>query len=132
MELCQPRWQENPAAVEELARSLEGSTDDIMARQKARRREVERAHLENLRARLAEQQMIHGMREALGAAIYQMQGPLNVIQAAIGMLGRGGADPAKGTGLAGMSARVGGVDGSMTVDSPVGGPTVLTVEIPRG
>ncbi len=59
----------------------------------ARRREVERAHLENLRARLAEQQMIHGMREALGAAVYQMQGPLNVIQAAIGMLKRDKIEP---------------------------------------
>lgn len=69
----------------------------------ARRREVERAHLENLRARLAEQQMTHGMREALGAAIYQMQGPLNVIQAAIGMLKRGKAEP---TTLASMLAQI--------------------------
>jgi nitrogen fixation negative regulator NifL len=69
----------------------------------ARRREVERAHLENLRARLAEQQMNHGMREALGAAIYQMQGPLNVIQAAIGMLKHGKAEP---TTLASMLAQI--------------------------
>jgi nitrogen fixation negative regulator NifL len=69
----------------------------------ARRREEERAHLENLRARLAEQQMTHGMREALGAAIYQMQGPLNVIQAAIGMLKRGKAEP---TTLASMLAQI--------------------------
>ncbi len=69
----------------------------------ARRREVERAHLENLRARLAEQQMTHGMREALGAAIYQMQGPLNVIQAAIGMLKRGNIEP---TTLASMLAEI--------------------------
>lgn len=69
----------------------------------ARRREVERAHLENLRARLAEQQMTHGMREALTAAIYQMQGPLNVIQAAIGMLKRGKAEP---TTLASMLAQI--------------------------
>nr|WP_207280837.1 nitrogen fixation negative regulator NifL [Thiocystis violacea] len=55
-----------------------------------RRREIERAHLENLRARLAEQQLMHGMREALAAAIYQIQVPLNVINAASGML-RGGA-----------------------------------------
>ena len=68
-----------------------------------RRREVERAHLENLRARLAEQRMTHGMREALGAAIYQMQGPLNVIHAAIGMLKRGKAEP---TTLAGMLAQI--------------------------
>lgn len=59
-----------------------------------RRRDVERAHLENLRARLAEQQMTHGMREALAAAVYQMQGPLNVIQAAVGMLEKGPVEPA--------------------------------------
>jgi nitrogen fixation negative regulator NifL len=69
----------------------------------ARRREVERAHLENLRARLAEQQMAHGMREALAAAIYQMQGPQNLIQAAIGMLKRGMAEP---TTLGSMLAQI--------------------------
>jgi nitrogen fixation negative regulator NifL len=69
----------------------------------ARRREIERAHLENLRARLAEEQMAHGMREALGAAIYQMQGPLNVIQAAIGMLKRSNPEP---TTLASMLAQI--------------------------
>ncbi|WP_243725248.1 nitrogen fixation negative regulator NifL [Candidatus Thiosymbion oneisti] len=68
-----------------------------------RRREVERAHLENLRARLAEQQMMDGMREALSAACYQMQGPLNVIQAAIGMLERGKGEPAT---LAAMLAQI--------------------------
>lgn len=56
----------------------------------ARRREIERAHLENLRARLAEQQLVHGMREALAAAIYQIQAPMNVIHAAAAMA-RGGA-----------------------------------------
>lgn len=54
-----------------------------------RRREIERAHMENLRARLAEQQLMHGMREALAAAIYQIQVPLNVINAASGMLRSG-------------------------------------------
>jgi len=69
----------------------------------ARRREIERAHLENLRARLAEEKMAHGMREALGAAVYQMQGPLNVIQAAIGMLKRSNPEP---TTLASMLAQI--------------------------
>jgi nitrogen fixation negative regulator NifL len=69
----------------------------------ARRRQIERAHLENLRARLAEEQMAHGMREALGAAIYQMQGPLNVIQAAVGMLER--SDPDRAT-LASMLGQI--------------------------
>jgi nitrogen fixation regulatory protein len=59
----------------------------------SRRREIERAHLENLRARLAEQQLMHGMREALAAAVYQIQVPLNVIQAASGMLRDGVGNP---------------------------------------
>lgn len=60
----------------------------------ARRREIERAHLENLRARLAEQQLSHTMREALAATIYQIQGPLNVIHAAAEMCREGCANPA--------------------------------------
>src|SRR5262249_27503297 len=44
--------------------------------------------------------------------------------------GRGGADPRRGTGLAGLSRRLGTVDGSLTVASPPGGPTVMTMEIP--
>jgi nitrogen fixation regulatory protein len=55
----------------------------------AHRRDIERAQLEHLRASLAEQQLMHGMREALAAAIYQIQGPLNVINAAAGMLRSG-------------------------------------------
>jgi signal transduction histidine kinase len=44
--------------------------------------------------------------------------------------GAGGADPDQGTGLRGLADRVSGVDGQLHVDSPVGGPTVLTVELP--
>jgi signal transduction histidine kinase len=44
--------------------------------------------------------------------------------------GAGGADPERGTGLRGLADRVSGVDGQLSVDSPVGGPTVLTVELP--
>jgi signal transduction histidine kinase len=50
----------------------------------------------------------------------------------IGDDGRGGADPALGTGLAGLADRVAGVDGSLRVNSPVGGPTVIEVELPCG
>jgi signal transduction histidine kinase len=46
--------------------------------------------------------------------------------------GVGGADPDRGTGLRGLADRVSGVDGQLRVDSPVGGPTVLTVELPTG
>jgi signal transduction histidine kinase len=44
--------------------------------------------------------------------------------------GVGGADPDRGTGLRGLADRVAAVDGQLSVDSPVGGPTVLTVELP--
>lgn len=46
--------------------------------------------------------------------------------------GEGGADDRNGTGLAGMRRRVQALDGTLTVDSPDGGPTVLTVELPCG
>ncbi len=44
--------------------------------------------------------------------------------------GRGGADPADGTGLRGVERRIGTFDGLMTVTSPPGGPTVVALEIP--
>ena len=46
--------------------------------------------------------------------------------------GQGGADPAKGTGLRGLSDRVAGVDGWLTVESPPGGGTTLIAEVPCG
>lgn len=44
--------------------------------------------------------------------------------------GIGGADPARGTGLASLEQRARSVDGSLRVESPAGGPTVITVELP--
>jgi Putative sensor/Histidine kinase len=44
--------------------------------------------------------------------------------------GLGGADPAGGSGLAGLERRVGTVDGRLSVSSPPGGPTEITVELP--
>lgn len=44
--------------------------------------------------------------------------------------GRGGAQEGAGTGLAGIRTRVEAHDGSLTVTSPVGGPTLLHAELP--
>lgn len=44
--------------------------------------------------------------------------------------GPGGADPAHGSGLAGLARRAASVDGAFAISSPVGGPTVITVELP--
>ncbi|WP_030761500.1 sensor histidine kinase [Streptomyces griseus] len=44
--------------------------------------------------------------------------------------GAGGADPARGRGLAGLAERLRSVDGVLAVDSPEGGPTTVTAELP--
>ncbi|MGV9779191.1 histidine kinase [Streptosporangium sp. NPDC003464] len=44
--------------------------------------------------------------------------------------GRGGADEARGTGIAGICRRVAALDGTVRLDSPPGGPTTLAVRIP--
>jgi signal transduction histidine kinase len=44
--------------------------------------------------------------------------------------GIGGADPANGSGLAGMERRLGAFDGILAVSSPVGGPTIVVIEVP--
>jgi hypothetical protein len=44
--------------------------------------------------------------------------------------GLGGADPQRGSGLAGLARRIGTVDGRLDVVSPPGGPTQITVELP--
>ncbi|MEU6222696.1 sensor domain-containing protein [Streptomyces sp. NPDC047042] len=44
--------------------------------------------------------------------------------------GVGGADASGGSGLAGLAGRLDAVDGILVVDSPVGGPTRVTAELP--
>jgi signal transduction histidine kinase len=63
------------------------------------------------------------------------------LRVVVGDDGRGGAtldpDPAApanggGTGLRGLAQRAAAVDGTLTVSSPPGGPTAITVELPCG
>ncbi|MET8244609.1 sensor domain-containing protein [Streptomyces sp. NPDC005202] len=44
--------------------------------------------------------------------------------------GAGGADVSNGSGLAGLAERLDAVDGVLVVDSPEGGPTRVTAELP--
>ncbi|TXL90544.1 sensor histidine kinase [Streptomyces sp. IB2014 016-6] len=44
--------------------------------------------------------------------------------------GRGGANTSSGSGLAGLAERLDAVDGILVVDSPAGGPTTVTAELP--
>jgi signal transduction histidine kinase len=48
----------------------------------------------------------------------------------VGDNGRGGASLAGGSGLAGLAERLDSVDGVVVVDSPAGGPTRVTAELP--
>jgi signal transduction histidine kinase len=53
-----------------------------------------------------------------------------VLRLEVGDDGIGGADAARGSGLAGLAQRVSTVDGRIEVVSPAGGPTTVTVELP--
>jgi signal transduction histidine kinase len=46
--------------------------------------------------------------------------------------GRGGADPAGGSGLTGIRRRIAAHDGTLSLTSPTGGPTTLEVDLPCG
>jgi signal transduction histidine kinase len=48
----------------------------------------------------------------------------------VGDDGTGGADPTRGTGLAGLADRVDALAGTLAVASPIGGPTTLRLELP--
>lgn len=45
--------------------------------------------------------------------------------------GMGGADPLKGSGLAGIERRLAAFDGVLALNSPPGGPTTVTMNLPR-
>src|SRR5262249_10172307 len=44
--------------------------------------------------------------------------------------GVGGADPRNGAGLSGMERRLAAFDGILAVSSPIGGPTIVVIEVP--
>ncbi len=52
------------------------------------------------------------------------------LRAVVGDDGRGGADPARGTGMLGVMRRLAAFDGTMRVSSPEGGPTLVSLEVP--
>ena len=53
-----------------------------------------------------------------------------LLQVVVGDDGGGGADPASGSGMLGVMRRLAAFDGTMTVSSPAGGPTIVTLEVP--
>lgn len=53
-----------------------------------------------------------------------------VLSVEVGDNGVGGADLARGTGLRGIDRRLAAFDGTLSVSSPRGGPTVVSMEVP--
>ena len=53
-----------------------------------------------------------------------------MLRAVVGDDGRGGADPGAGTGMLGVMRRLAAFDGTLSVSSPAGGPTIVTLEVP--
>jgi signal transduction histidine kinase len=54
----------------------------------------------------------------------------DLLRAVVGDDGVGGADPDAGTGMRGVMRRLAAFDGTMSVSSPPGGPTLVTLEVP--
>lgn len=64
------------------------------------------------------------------AAAVRVEHDGGLVRAVVSDDGPGGASLAGGTGLAGIADRLSGVDGKLWLSSPVGGPTVVTMEVP--
>ena len=69
----------------------------------------------------------HSQASEAAVFVQRSGGRLHVIVTDDGV---GGADPARGTGLAGLARRAESVDGTLEIASPPGGPTLLTVDLP--
>jgi signal transduction histidine kinase len=70
----------------------------------------------------------HSGADRVAISVGQRDGMLEV---EISDDGSGGADPAGG-GLSGLRRRVQALDGTLTVESPAGGPTTIRAELPCG
>ena len=65
-----------------------------------------------------------------GGALVQIRHANDMLRAEITDDGKGGADAGNGTGLAGIGRRLSAFDGMLAVNSPVGGPTIVVIEVP--
>jgi signal transduction histidine kinase len=65
-----------------------------------------------------------------GRVTVQADGRDGTLVLQVGHDGVGGADPARGSGLAGLAQRVSTVDGRLRIASPRGGPTLISVHLP--
>ncbi|MGW2179541.1 sensor domain-containing protein [Streptomyces sp. NPDC001732] len=66
------------------------------------------------------------------AATVRIDRPPGTLRVAIGDDGHGGADERAGSGLVGIRRRIAALDGTTRINSPIGGPTDIEVELPCG
>jgi signal transduction histidine kinase len=75
--------------------------------------------------------LANAAKHARASAVHvELETPDTVVRLAIRDDGIGGADPAKGSGLVGLSDRIEAVGGTLEVTSPAGNGTTLLIEIP--
>jgi signal transduction histidine kinase len=75
--------------------------------------------------------LANAAKHARASAVHvELDTPDTVVRLAIRDDGIGGADPAKGSGLVGLSDRIEAVGGTLEVTSPAGNGTTLLIEIP--
>ena len=70
-------------------------------------------------------------RATHASVVVEGHGYPGVLNLVISDDGIGGADP-RGGGLSGLADRVSGVDGTLSVESPSGGPTIISAVLPCG
>lgn len=71
----------------------------------------------------------HGRADSVTVTVSRGPGPGGRLFVRVGDDGVGGADPS-GSGLSGLARRVGALDGTFQVSSPIGGPTTIVAELP--
>jgi signal transduction histidine kinase len=69
----------------------------------------------------------YGQASSARVSVTAVDGVLSVVIADDGV---GGADPARGSGLRGLSDRVAALEGQLVVESPPGEGTTIRAEIP--
>jgi signal transduction histidine kinase len=69
-------------------------------------------------------------RETSAKALIELRDPDGMLNIMVTDDGAGGADPAKGSGLAGIERRLGRFDGILAVSSPPGGLIMIVMEVP--
>jgi signal transduction histidine kinase len=75
--------------------------------------------------------LANAAKHAHASAVHvELNAPGAIVRLAIRDDGIGGADPAQGSGLVGLSDRIEAVGGTLEVASPTGGGTTLLIEIP--